>query len=35
MSELRPHPAVYSDALLPVMAEMLQGCYYVLVGEKE
>ena len=30
MSELRPHPAVYSDALLPVMAEMLQGCYYVL-----
>lgn len=30
MSELRPHPAVYSDALLPVMAEMLQGCKYVL-----
>lgn len=30
MSELRPHPAVYSDALLPVMAEMLQGCCYVL-----
>lgn len=30
MSELRPHPAVYSDALLPVMAEMLQGCHYVL-----
>ena len=30
VSELRPHPAVYSDALLPVMAKMLQGCTRVL-----
>lgn len=29
-NELRPHPAVYSDALLPIMAEMLRDCHYVL-----
>ena len=29
-NELRPHPAVYSDALLPVMAAMLRGSKRVL-----